>query len=498
MMLNDSNEAILPRATSEQFLPPISPWITLGGLLQIASVSMAIALAAIIKYDVTVRVSATVRPTGEVRIVQAAIEGTVENIKVTQNQVIKQGDAIAIIDDNLLQTQKSKLESNIAQRQLQLTQIEAQIRALNNQITAEKERNIRAINTAEAELSRSLRDYQDRQKNSSAEVEEAAANLRIAERELQKSRAELKSAEANLKSIEAALNAAKLKRDRYRPVAETGALSQNQLEEAQLAVEQQQQAVASQKGAIEAQKQTTERQQQAVEAATARLHRVQTALNPNNAEVAIAQQRIASEKASGSATLAILNREEEALIQQQIELNKQLAGDMQDLQQLKTDLEKTTIRATSDGTILKLELRNPGQVVRSGDAIAQIAPAGAPLIIKARVPAQEIGKVQVCQLENMENCQQGKAQLRVSAYPYPDYGTLPAAVRAIAPDTMTSGDSNFPAHYEVTIEAKKPYLVKGDRQYFIQPGMEITADIISKEETLLTFILRKIRLLTDL
>ncbi|MGH7997861.1 MAG: HlyD family efflux transporter periplasmic adaptor subunit, partial [Brasilonema sp.] len=43
------------------------------------------------------------------------------------------------------------------------------------------------------------------------------------------------------------------------------------------------------------------------------------------------------------------------------------------------------MRTAETGTILKLELRNPGQVVRPGQAIAQIAPSNAPLIIKARV-----------------------------------------------------------------------------------------------------------------
>jgi HlyD family secretion protein len=38
----------------------------------------------------------------------------------------------------------------------------------------------------------------------------------------------------------------------------------------------------------------------------------------------------------------------------------------------------------------------------------------------------------------------------------------------------------------------------GDRQCYIQSGMEAKADIISKEETALQFILRKARLITDL
>ena len=93
---------------------------------------------------------------------------------------------------------------------------------------------------------------------------------------------------------------------------------------------------------------------------------------------------------------------------------------------------------------------------------------------------------------------------------------------AIAPDAISPQNSNTP-YYEVTIEPEQTYLVKSDRisvpeeylanskpsadeqccqantlQYPIQPGMEITADIISNQETVLTFILRKARLLTDL
>lgn len=62
-----------------------------------------------------------------------------------------------------------------------------------------------------------------------------------------------------------------------------------------------------------------------------------------------------------------------------------------------------------------------------------------------------------------------------------------------------SNDSNSPvaSYYEVTIQPDRLDLQKGDRAYFIQAGMEVTAEIISREETVLTFILRKARLLKD-
>lgn len=226
--------------------------------------------------------------------------------------------------------------------------------------------------------------------------------------------------------------------------------------------------------------------------AAAKLKVVQAALNPSAAPVAIAQERIAQEKAKGEATLATLKKEREALIQRRIEIQNYTLRDRQELQQLETELTKNIVRSPVDGTILKLNLRNSGQIVKSGSAIAQIAPNQAALVVKARVAAQDIGKIALGQ----------KSLMRVSAYPYPDYGVLEGKVNAIAPDAMTSQTGSVGAatpYYEVTIQPEKTYLVKRDRvihQYPIQPGMEITADIISQEETVLTFILRKARLLT--
>lgn len=75
---------------------------------------------------------------------------------------------------------------------------------------------------------------------------------------------------------------------------------------------------------------------------------------------------------------------------------------------------------------------------------------------------------------------------------------------AIAPDATTPQSNETTTSgavlrfYEVTIQPLKIELNKGDRQYGIQPGMDMTADIISREETVLTFILKKARLITDL
>ena len=445
-MVSKLNPDLLHSVESDEFLPPISRWTTLGGMFLVGTVGVAFTVAAVTKYNIVVKAAATVRPSGEIRIVQAALEGTIKTISVKENQVVKQGDAIATIDDSQLQTQKSQLQGNIAQNQLQLSQIAAQIGSIDTQHLAESQLMNRTIASAQADLSRNQRDYSDRQITTQTEVQEAEASLELAKTEM----------------------------EQYQKLASTGAVAQLQIKQ----------------------------KEQAYKAALARLAKAKTTLNPTAAPVAIATERIAQERARGESTLATLNKERESLLQRQIEVQNQISRDHKELKQVETQLRKTVLRTPETGTILKLELRNPSQVVHSGESIAQIAPSNAPVVVKARVAAQDIAQIKICKEKNILDCIEGKVQLRISAYPYPDYGTLNGAVRAITADAITPQNNQATAsaapYYEVTIEPERLYLQKTNHSYPIQAGMEVTADIISREETLLTFILRKARLLADL
>lgn len=138
-------------------------------------------------------------------------------------------------------------------------------------------------------------------------------------------------------------------------------------------------------------------------------------------------------------------------------------------------------------------------MVSSGGSIAEIVPSQTPLIIKARVAAADISKVFICDSPEVVNCQKGRVKMRFSAYPYPDYGVMQGAVRTITADAILSQDNMaIEPYYEVTIEPEKIYLQRDSQQYPIQAGMEVSADIIADSESLLTFILRKTRLITSL
>jgi HlyD family type I secretion membrane fusion protein len=419
----------------------------------VGTVILAVGLASMIKYKTTVKAPATVRPSGELRVIQAATEGTIKSIEIKENQQVKQGDVISVLDDSSLLTQKSQLQQNINQNQQLLLQISTQLSILSERINSESSLVERNIASARASLSRDRREYQDRQITTEAEMQEAEASLALAKEELK----------------------------RYKQLAKTGAVAQLQIEE----------------------------KKQAFKASQAAVKRAKAVTNPVPASVDIAQQQIAQEMYRGQSAIANLNQEKENLISNQIETQNQLNRDRTELKQLEREVNKTLIKAPIDGKLLQVQLRNPGQVVQAGDTIAQISPQAAPLLIKARVPAQDISKVHLCLQTNVQKCELGKVQMRFSAYPYPDYGVMVGAVRDISADAITSQDNSSAnsstttnsisaPYYEVTIKPDKNHFVKDGKTYPIQSGMEVTADIIAREETAMKFILRKARLISDL
>nr|WP_199291851.1 MULTISPECIES: HlyD family efflux transporter periplasmic adaptor subunit [Aphanizomenon] len=474
---------------ANEFLPHIGKWIHIGGGVMIGMFVVAISLSSVLYYNVTVKVPATIRPLGELRLVESAITGTVKKIAAKENQIVNKGEVIAYLDDSQFQSQKKQLQNTIQQSKLQLLQIDAQINEINTQIIAQTNLNERTILAARAELTGTKRNYQDQQIKTGTEMTQAKITINLAKNQLERLQKE-KVLIASLQEAEAALKLAISQRDRLQNIVTSGAISQNLMEEKE-------QAVTSAQAKLEQAKSNArnlqEEKEQAVKLAQINLQKAKIGINPSNANVTVALERINQEKARGDGNLAALKKERELLIQQRLELQKQQIRTGQELQQLENELNKSVIRSPTKGTLMQLKLRNSGQVVQVSEALAQIAPVDAPLIIKAHVSAKDIDKIKIGQA----------VQMQVSSCPYPDYGTLKGTVKTIAPDVIATTQNNYIistpqlATYEINIDPQNLFLGKGDRLCYLKSGMEGRADIISQQETVMQFILRKSKLITN-
>jgi multidrug efflux pump subunit AcrA (membrane-fusion protein) len=492
----EADYAVLEPITPTQFIPPIRRWISIGGIIMVSSFAAAIGLSTILKYKVTVQAPAAIRPVGELRLVQSTLEGSVLSIAVRENQVVKKGDTIATVKDlrleNKLQTRLNQLAGDSRKAKQQLQAIDAQISASDRQNVAEIDRTNRSIAGIESELNRANRDYRDKQITTQSEVAEAEANWKAARREQQAAEIELKVVEANLKSLQASYQSAFARSQRYKNAGTAGAISTNLLEEARLTTEQQAQAIVAQQATILKQQQIVARNSEAVVAAAARTQRTQAALNPSKSDSITIVQKIAGEHASGKAAVARLQQDQLKLLQQRVEIANQIATNDRDIAQITTELKPIPILAPVSGTIQELSLRNNLQVVRIGDRLAQIIPTGTPLDIKALVAISDISNVKVGQT----------VQMRVSACPYTDYGVASGTVSEISADAKSiernstqQPQSAANGVYEVTIKPTSLSLKRGRNTCQIRSGMDGRADIISKEETVWQFMLKKARLL---
>jgi multidrug efflux pump subunit AcrA (membrane-fusion protein) len=108
--------------------------------------------------------------------------------------------------------------------------------------------------------------------------------------------------------------------------------------------------------------------------------------------------------------------------------------------------------------------------------------------------------------EDIDNVKPGqRVDLRLAGCPFPDFGTLRGTVRSVSPDAVRAAappdqpPSPAPAGasvgYEVTVVPQATVMRSGSRRCDVRLGMDFTADVTTRIETVLRFVLRKGRFL---
>jgi len=141
------------------------------------------------------------------------------------------------------------------------------------------------------------------------------------------------------------------------------------------------------------------------------------------------------------------------------------------------------VRSPISGTLHEISLRNPGQVVSPGEILAKVIPTDAPIAIRAMVPTEQINKVEIGM----------PAQVKISACPFSQFGTVAGHVVEVSPDVLTTdSQSAQAASYSLLIAADSASLESATgEECSLLPGTEGEATIISKTETVISFLLRK-------
>jgi hemolysin D len=135
------------------------------------------------------------------------------------------------------------------------------------------------------------------------------------------------------------------------------------------------------------------------------------------------------------------------------------------------------IHAPIAGTVLALNVQQQGRVIQPGEQLAEIAPAGQPLILSTVLSNQQAGFVKPGMVVKM----------KLDAYPYQDHGTIAGKIVAISPDSQLS--EKLGEVYRVDIALDRHYVTAKGKKTALKPGLTATAEIVTRQRRVIDVLL---------
>jgi membrane fusion protein, adhesin transport system len=151
----------------------------------------------------------------------------------------------------------------------------------------------------------------------------------------------------------------------------------------------------------------------------------------------------------------------------------------QDLRVAQDQLSRTVITSPMRGIVNDLAITTIGGVIRPGEQIFEIIPLGDELFVEARVRPEDIANVVPGQ----------QATIKLTAYDYTIYGSLPGEVLVISADTFEDERrSDLPPTYRVTLRVDLSNLTERQMGIEIRPGMQAAVELHTGAKTVLQYL----------
>lgn len=163
------------------------------------------------------------------------------------------------------------------------------------------------------------------------------------------------------------------------------------------------------------------------------------------------------------------------------QINLQIREQGDRIAYLKARIDRLSLRSPVHGLVQGLRINTIGAVVSPGATLMQIVPLDRELIVEARVSPRDIGHIEQGQ----------KAQVKVSAFDFIRYGTLPGTVEMISPSTFL--DDQRQPYYRAQIRLDRKTFERGG-MHDVLPGMTAEADIITGRKSIIAYLLKPIHL----
>ena len=448
------------------------PQVWTRGLLYLLAIFAGVILpwSMLAKVDETGEARGKLEPKGNTIDLDASVTGKIAVINVKEGEPVKAGQVILELDSELVKADLQKVQQKLQGEINRLAQLEI----LKNQW-------LMAVHTQglqnQSQESEKLSQIEQAQEN--LDSLKASYRLQRAEKEAKIAQAKeaINTSQASYRSAKVRLEMDRQKLSRYQKVFEEGAISEDRFLE----------VVASEKENTE----NLAKTKSEIAQAQFRLHEQQgnyeTISHEAASEIEQAALRLQEQKKSyktmrHSGKLALLeNQKQLKNVETEImTLQSSIAENKSQVASLQLQLQQRVFRSPIDGTLFEMPTAEPGQVVQPGELVAQIAPKGVQLVLRAQMPSSESGFMEVGM----------PVKIKFDAYPFQKYGILEGRLDWVSPDSKVqeTGEGNLDT-YDIKVTFDKPYLeTKGEPIYLI-PGQGATAEVIVRQRRIIDFVL---------
>jgi HlyD family secretion protein len=374
-------------------------------------------------------------PSAQIRPIRALEGGVIGDIRVKEGDLVQRGDVLIVQDPQLSQAEVDRLEASAELIRQDIARLEAEQSGQTFTGNASKDQLLGAR----------LREYDTRRSAAEADAQRYQAGISEAQ-------ARLVRLQENLANARSTLNTAQERERTLRTLVEgEGAVPRFDYLEAKDRLTQAEDQVASLEQEIAAQQQAIRQAEQAYQASQQMV------------------ERVGAERQSDILSQLSQRREELANLEGQ-------------LNQAKIRTDGQTITAPVAGRIYNLQASMAERSVAAGEELMSILPEGQDLMLEVKVLNRDIGFVQ----EGMP------AKVKIATFPFQEFGTISGEVVHISPNAIVDKDLGMVFKAQVQIDRTNVFVPTQNREVELVPGMAASAEIVTRQRSVLTFLLEPI------
>jgi len=412
-------------------LPPLYTRVLAGTLTGI--VIGTIGWAYLSKIDEVATAQGEIIPTSQIRPVRALEGGVISEIKVKEGDRVKQGDVLIEQDPALSKTEVDRIQQNVALIRQDVARLEAESKGSSSSGSAIQDQLIASR----------LREFDTRQATANADAKRQVAVIGEA-------RAKLTRLQENLKSARAtAINAEERESSLRQLVEQEGAVPRFDY--------------------LQAKDQLTEAQNQ---------------ISSLGQDILAQQQSIQQAEQSYTGAQQSANR---LSSERQSEILTQMNQRRQDLTELEGQLMQAQVRAKGQvivapisGKIYNIQTSLAERTIAPGQDLLSILPDSHDLLVEAKVLNRDIGFIK----EGM------RVKVKVATFPFQEFGTIDGEVVKLTPNATL--DKDLGLVYTVRVMLKRKTINVEGKDVELTPGMAVTAEVVTRKRSILTFMLEPI------